>query len=89
MICISNAGGLIRICTREYNPENIRRATVVPRLANLLAHTRAYDIRNHSSHQYIYTNTDAQAFMQRPVHPSYGRVKQNVDGCFVWMGLDE
>ena len=28
-----------------------------------------------------------QAFMQRPVHPSYGRVKQNVDGClFVWMG---
>ena len=23
--------------------------------------------------------------MQRPVHPSYGRVKQNVDGClFVW-----
>ena len=25
--------------------------------------------------------------MQRPVHPSYGRVKQNVDGClFVWIG---
>ena len=25
--------------------------------------------------------------MQRPVHPSYGRVKQNVDGClFVWTG---
>ena len=23
--------------------------------------------------------------MQRPVHPSYGRVKQNVDGClYVW-----
>ena len=21
-----------------------------------------------------------QCFMQRPVHPSYGRVKQNVDG---------
>ena len=27
--------------------------------------------------------------MQRPVQPSYGRVKQNVDGClFVWTGLD-
>ena len=26
-----------------------------------------------------------QCLMQRPVHPSYGRVKQNVDGClFVW-----
>ena len=26
--------------------------------------------------------------MQRPVHPSYGRVKQNVDGClFVWTGV--
>ena len=26
--------------------------------------------------------------MQRPVHPSYGRVKQNVDGClFVWTGI--
>ena len=25
--------------------------------------------------------------MQRPVHPSYGRVKQNVDGClFAWTG---
>ena len=25
--------------------------------------------------------------MQRPVHPSYARVKQNVDGClFVWTG---
>ena len=25
--------------------------------------------------------------MQRPVHPSYGWVKQNVDGClFVWTG---
>ena len=25
------------------------------------------------------------AFMQRPVHSSYGRVKQNVDGClFAW-----
>ena len=25
--------------------------------------------------------------MQRPVHPSYGRVKQNVYGClFVWTG---
>ena len=25
--------------------------------------------------------------MQRPVHPSSGRVKQNVDGClFVWTG---
>ena len=30
-----------------------------------------------------------QCFMQRPVHPSYGRVKQNVDGClFVWTGVD-
>ena len=28
-----------------------------------------------------------QAFMQRPVHPSHGRVKLNVDGClFVWTG---
>ena len=28
-----------------------------------------------------------QCFMQRPVHPSYGRVKQNVDGCLlVWTG---
>ena len=28
-----------------------------------------------------------QAFMQGPVQPSYGRVKQNVDGClFVWTG---
>ena len=28
-----------------------------------------------------------QAFIQRPVHSSHGRVKQNVDGClFVWMG---
>ena len=28
-----------------------------------------------------------QAFMQRPVYPSYGRVKQNMDGClFVWTG---
>ena len=27
--------------------------------------------------------------MQRPIHPSLGRVKQNVDGClFVRMGLD-
>ena len=26
-------------------------------------------------------------FLMLPVHPSYGRVKQNVDGClFVWMG---
>ena len=25
--------------------------------------------------------------MQRPVHQSYGQVKQNVDGCiFVWTG---
>ena len=25
--------------------------------------------------------------MQRPVHPSYGQVTQNVDGClFVWTG---
>ena len=30
-----------------------------------------------------------QCFMQRPVHSSYGRAKQNVDGCiFVWTGLD-
>ena len=30
-----------------------------------------------------------QCFIQRPVHPSYGRVKQNVDGClFVWTGMD-
>ena len=30
-----------------------------------------------------------QCFMQRPVHPSYGRVKQNVDLClFVWTGQD-
>ena len=29
-----------------------------------------------------------QCFMQRPVQPSYGRVKQNVDGClFVWTGI--
>ena len=28
-----------------------------------------------------------QCLMQRPVHPSCGRVKQNVDGClFVWTG---
>ena len=28
-----------------------------------------------------------EACMQRPVHPSYGQVKQNVDGClFVWTG---
>ena len=28
-----------------------------------------------------------ECLMQRPVHPSYGRVKQNVDGClFVWTG---
>ena len=30
-----------------------------------------------------------QCFMQRPVQPSYGRVKQNVDGClFAWTGVD-
>ena len=30
-----------------------------------------------------------QCFMQRPVQPSYGRVKQNVDGClFVWTDQD-
>ena len=32
-----------------------------------------------------------QCFMQRPVHPSYGRVKHNLDGCLfvcgrVWTG---
>ena len=28
-----------------------------------------------------------QCLMQRPVHPSYGREKQNVDGClFAWTG---
>ena len=32
-----------------------------------------------------------QCFMQRPVHPSYGRVKLNLDGCLfvcgrVWTG---
>ena len=32
-----------------------------------------------------------QCFMQRPVHPSYGRVKRNLDGCLflcgrVWTG---
>ena len=32
---------------------------------------------------------EKQCFMQRPVHPSYGRAKQNVDGClFVWKCLD-
>ena len=31
--------------------------------------------------------TSRQCFMQRPVHPSYGRGKQNMDGClFVWTG---
>ena len=35
----------------------------------------------------IATVIDTQAFMQRPVQPSYGRVKQNVDGwLFVWTG---
>ena len=29
-----------------------------------------------------------QVGMQKPIHPSYGRVTQNVDGClFVWMGI--
>ena len=39
------------------------------------------------SRKWFNGDTHGQAFMQRPVHPSYGRVKQNVDGClFVWMG---
>ena len=38
--------------------------------------------------QHTSLTTCQQACMQRPVHPSYGRVTQNVDGClFVWMGI--
>ena len=75
---------LFNVCTNVVVVGKINRSS-----SSMTGHTRASTTNTQGSmmgHSRVsITNTQGsmmghQAFMQRPIHPSYGQVKQNVDG---------